>query len=40
MGKTKNSYIMQMVKELGEDISQLPLQIRDKWKKSSNSQLC
>jgi mRNA-degrading endonuclease YafQ of YafQ-DinJ toxin-antitoxin module len=33
MGKTKNSYIVQTVKELENDLSQLPLQLQDNWQK-------
>lgn len=33
MGKSKNSYIVQMVKELEDDISRLPLPLQNNWQK-------
>lgn len=33
MGKAKNSYLVQMVKEVQDDISRLPLQLQNNWQK-------
>jgi mRNA-degrading endonuclease YafQ of YafQ-DinJ toxin-antitoxin module len=33
MGKVKNSYLVQMVQELHDDILRLPLQLQDNWQK-------